>query len=82
MHYLNVAGCGGVVGGAGEGGVGDGVLKGGQSVLVFTVTSSLLTALELLPELRNLLESNGRRGAKTERHKHLAVRQTRKLTEK
>lgn len=53
---LNVAGCGGVVGGAGEGGVGDGVLKGGQSVLVFTVTSSLLTALELLPELRNLFE--------------------------
>lgn len=29
-HYLNVAGCRGVVGSAGEGGVGDGVvLKGG-----------------------------------------------------
>lgn len=58
MLYLSVAGCGGVVGSAGEGGVGDGVvLEGGQSVLVFTVTPSLFTALELLPELRDLLES-------------------------
>lgn len=62
-HYLNVAGCGGVVGSAGEGGVGDGVaLEGGQPVLVFTVASSLFTALEVLPELCNLLESNGRGG--------------------
>lgn len=31
VHYLNVAGCGGVVGSAGQGGVGDGVvLEGGQ----------------------------------------------------
>lgn len=60
-YYLNVAGCGGV-GSAGEGGVGNSVgLEGGQSVLVFTVSSSLFTALEMLPELRNLLESNRRR---------------------
>lgn len=61
-HYLNEAGCGGVVGSAGEGGTGNSVgLEGGQSVLVFTVSSSLFTALEMLPELRNLLESNRRR---------------------
>lgn len=63
MSYLNLAGCGGVVCGAGEGGVGDGVaLQGGQSVLVFTVASSLFAALELMSELRNLLESNRRAG--------------------
>lgn len=55
-----MAGCGGVVGRAGEGCVGDSaVVEGGQSVLVFAVlSSSLFTALEMQPELRNLLESN------------------------
>ncbi len=53
-----MADCGGEVGSAGEGSVGDAVvLEGGQSVLVFTVASSLFTALELLTELRYLLES-------------------------
>lgn len=58
-----MAGCGGVAGGAGEGGEGDGVvLEGGESVLVFTAASSLFIALELLPELHNLLETNRTRG--------------------
>lgn len=60
-HYLNVAGCGGVVGSAGEGRKGDGVeLERGELVVVFTVSISLFTALELLPELCNLLESSRR----------------------
>lgn len=67
-HYLNFAGCGVVVGSAGQGSVGDSVvLEGGQSVLVFTVSSSLFTALELLPELCNLLESNRRRQRRQKR---------------
>ena len=57
MKYLDVAGCGGCgVGGAGGGGVGDGVVERGESLLVFTVASSLFAALELLPELPNLLK--------------------------
>lgn len=61
MKYLDVAGCGvgGVdvgCGGAGGGGVGDGVVERGESLLVFDVASSLFAALELLPELPNLLE--------------------------
>ena len=57
--YLSVAVRSGVVvGRAGEGGVGDGVvLKRGQPVFVFTVASSLFTALELLPKLCNLGET-------------------------
>ena len=59
MKYLDVAGCdGGVVGSAGVGGVGDGVLERGESLLLFIVASSLFAALELLPELCNLLEWN------------------------
>lgn len=54
-----MAGCGGVDGRAGEGCVGDSVaVEGGQSVLVFTVSSSLFTTLEMQAQLRNLLESN------------------------
>lgn len=46
MHYLNVARGRGVIGGAGEGGIGDGdVLEGGKSVLVLIVMSSLFTTL-------------------------------------
>lgn len=59
VHYLNVAGCGGVAGSASEGGEGDGVvLEGRESVLVFNAASSLFIALELLLELHNLLETN------------------------
>ena len=46
---------------AGRGEGGGGVLKGRQAVLVFAMTTSLLTALELLPELGNLLEEERKR---------------------
>ncbi len=82
MLYLNVAGCGGVTGGAGEGSVGDGdVLEGRKSALVSLVVSSLFTVLELQPELCNLLASNRRvkhkRRETEDRDKYLTGRQTR-----
>lgn len=56
-HDLNVAGCGGGIGSAGEGSAGDSIaLEEGQSHLVFIVSPSLFSVVELLPELCNLLE--------------------------
>lgn len=50
-----MADYGGVVVGACQGVVGDGVvLEGGQSVFVFTVAPPLFTSLDLLPEFCNL----------------------------
>lgn len=46
-----------MVGGAGCVDDGD-VMEGGEPVLVFTAASPLFTALELLPKLHYLLESN------------------------
>lgn len=56
-----MAGCGGAVGSAGEGRKGDSVeLERGEPAFFFMASISLFTALELLPELCNLLESSRR----------------------